>query len=317
MKKIDLAPILILTLNRYEHFKNCVKSLSKCKHAEKSVICIALDYPLNKSHWQGYYKICEYLPKIRGFKDVIVIKRTTNYGPNMNFHYAADFLFEKYEHIIFSEDDNVFSPDFLDFVNRGLEIYQDRVDIFSISGYQYPINISHNDSQDVYLWQGYSAWGVGIWRDKWKKVPWQKDESIKIIKCFLKSYNSIYNCHKIANHYIPGLLLMIEQNKFNGDGMVCLHQFLNNMYSVFPAVSRVRNMGHDGSGTGCGYMENDLYSQQEVYSGEVGKCVMPADLQPQKEINKVLSKLFRRPLKSKIKSLGKILLLNAGLWPQK
>ena len=286
-----------------------------CQNAQESVLYIALDYPLKESHWQGYNQICEYLPKIFGFKEVTVISRTTNYGPNKNFESAADLLFEKYPYIIFSEDDNVFSPDFLNFVNRGLEIYQDRVDIFSISGYQYPIDIPHDYNQDIYLWQGFSAWGVGIWRDKWKKVPWEKDESMKTTKRFLKRYKSIYNYHKVANHYIPAKLLMIEQNKIHGDGIVCLHQFLNNMYSVFPIVSRIRNMGHDGSGTGCEYMENDIFAQQEVYSGEIGQYILPADLQPNKKINRVLAQYFRRPLKSKIKSLVKILLLNAGLWP--
>lgn len=311
----NLAPVLIPTLNRYNHFKNCVDSLAKCTHADKTDLFVAFDYPLNESHWEGYKNIRNYIRSIKGFKSVNIIQRETNFGAWKNVQDTRLQIFENNNRLILSEDDNIFSPDFLVFVNRGLDVYEDREDIYSISGYQYPLVMPKNYNQDVYLWQGYSAWGVGIWREKWKKVPWERDEAINKIKRFLKSYTSIYKHHKVANHYIPAKLKMIEQNRIHGDGYINLYQFLNNMYSVFPVISRVRNMGHDGSGIGCGYMENDIYAQQEVYSGEVGKCIMPADLQPQNEINKVLSKHFRRPLKSKIKTMGKIVLLNAGLWP--
>lgn len=317
MKKIDLAPILILTLNRYEHFKRCVTSLAMCKNAEDSVLYIALDYPLKESHWEGYKQICEYLPKIFGFKEVTVIKRDTNFGPNKNFEAASELLFEKYPYLIFTEDDNIFSPDFLDFVNNGLKIYKERKDIFSISGYQYPLDIPSNYNLDIYLWQGYSAWGVGIWRDKWKKVSLEKDKALTNIRNFFKSYKDIYNYYKVANHYIPALLFMIEKNRIHGDGYICLHQFSNNMYSVFPVISRVRNMGHDGSGTGCGYMENDIYAQQEIYFGEVGKSKMPICLQSNNDINKVLAQHFGIPFKLKIIIFIKTILLNTFLWPYK
>jgi hypothetical protein len=108
---------------------------------------------------------------------------------------------------------------------------------------------------------------------------------------------------------------MIEKNTIHGDAYLSLYQFLNNMSSVFPAVTRVRNMGHDGSGTCCGYIENDIYSKQEIYSGDVGQCILPTDLQPHIEINKVLANHFKWPLRSKIKTMGKIVLLNTGFWP--
>ena len=313
----EMAPLLIATLNRYEHFKDCVSSLAMCKSAGETELYIALDYPLEESHWQGYNRICKYIPKISGFKEIIVIKRTTNYGTNKNFSDAINLLFERYRKIIISEDDNIFSQDFLDFINKGLNFYQNREDIFSISGYQYPIQIPQSYGQDVYLWQGYSAWGVGVWRDKWQKVIWEREEALKIIKNFLKSYKSIYNYHNVANHYIPAKLRMIEQNRIHGDGYFCLHQYRNRMYSVFPVVSRVRNMGHDGSGTGCGHMEDDIYAKQEIYSGEVGSCRLPVDLSENKIINKLLAENFRTPLKSKIKTMGQILLLNFGIWPSK
>jgi hypothetical protein len=312
---MEYSPILITVYNRVNHFINCIESLKKCHLAKQSHLFIAIDAPYQNTDLEANNQIIKYSKTISGFKEITIFIRNQNLGARGNIDLSRSDIFRKYDTLIFSEDDNVFSIDFLLYINKGFDTYKDREDVFSISGYQYPISMPKNYDQDVYLWQGYSAWGVGIWREKWEKVLWEKDDAINIIKRFLKSYKSIYKHHKVANHYIPAKLKMIEQNWIHGDGYISLYQFQNNMYSVFPVVSRVRNMGHDGSGFGCGHMENDIYAQQEVYSGEVGQFIMTADLQPQNEINKVLSKHFKRPLRSKIKTMGKIVLLNAGLWP--
>ena len=49
----EYAPILIPTLNRYEHFKRCVESLAKCTHAEKTELVIGLDYPPSERYQKG------------------------------------------------------------------------------------------------------------------------------------------------------------------------------------------------------------------------------------------------------------------------
>jgi hypothetical protein len=316
MKNFKFAPVLIPTLNRFDHFKRCVDSLVKCNNAINTVLYVALDYPLKDSHWPGYNQICEFIPQISGFKDVILIKRNKNFGPGKNSKDAINMLFEKHCSLIFSEDDNIFSTDFLDFVNNGLVTYEFRDDIFSISGYQYPISISEKYVHDIYLWQGYSGWGVGIWRDKWEKLGWDSDVgAMDMIKKFLYNYKDCYNYNKIANIYIPAKLDMIKQNTIHGDGYFCLYQFLNNMYSVFPVISRVRNLGHDGSGINCGHLENDIYAKQEIYSGNHEYYRMPIDLKPHEEINNLLYKHFKEPLKSNIKSIIKMFLLRIGLWP--
>ena len=193
--------------------------------------------------------------------------------------------------------------------------YEFREEIFSVSGYQYPITIPEDYDHDIYIWQGYSGWGVGMWGYKWKKINWDSKEALNIISRFLKNFIGLYNYNKVANIYIPAKLSMIEQNTIHGDGYICLNLFLNKMYSVFPVISRVRNLGHDGTGINCGLLKNDIYAQQEIYSGEFGNCKMPFDLQPQKEINDALFLHFKSPLKAKVKTIIKIALLIGGFWP--
>ena len=92
MEITQFAPVLIPTLNRYEHFKRCVESLAHCTHADKTDLFIALDYPLKDSHWKGYKKIKQYLSEISGFKTITIIERERNFGAIDNFISAQKYL---------------------------------------------------------------------------------------------------------------------------------------------------------------------------------------------------------------------------------
>ena len=41
----NLAPVIIPTLCRYDHFKRLMESLNKCTWADKTDVYIGLDYP--------------------------------------------------------------------------------------------------------------------------------------------------------------------------------------------------------------------------------------------------------------------------------
>ncbi len=309
----NYAPVLIITLNRYEHFKRCIESLSVNLDADKTDIFIALDYPLIEEHWVGYRKIVAYLNKIRGFKSINIINRNTNYGILENYFKSKNEILSRYDRIIFSEDDNEFSPDFLSFMNRCLDVYKDSEDVFSISGYNYPISVPSSYPYEIYKWVGHSAWGFGIWKDKWMKIDFSEDVVFKNIQDFLHNFKDVAKYNSIANHYIPALFHMLKQERMHGDSYICMYQYINNMYSIFPTVSRVRNAGHDGSGENCGYMESELYRKQDIYSGS-SSCDLPFDIKPDEKINRILKTHFKRSLRSQVKTAAKLLLLNTGLY---
>ena len=189
------APVLILTLNRDLHFKNCVESLSKCLNADKTDLFIALDYPLNDSHYEGFNKIIKIIDTISGFKTINIIRRDVNYGIPRNFEDAMDKIFSVYDRVILSEDDNIFSSTFLNFVNGGLERYETRKDIFSVSGYNYPYKMPKWYREDAYLRQDFTGWGVGLWKDKWHNI----DTSIENFNdMFVKNYTKVSKYYKRA-----------------------------------------------------------------------------------------------------------------------
>jgi hypothetical protein len=287
------APVLISVLDRYEHFKNCVVSLAQNPLADKTILYIALDAPFAEKHREGHSKVLSYVEEIYGFKEVILFRRETNMGSTPNQFLAMDDIFQQYDRLIFTEDDNVFSPNFLYFVNRGLEIYKNRGDIFSVSGYNYNITCS-GKSNMIYLWPGFSAWGVGIWKDKWKSI----DFSLQYIENAIYRKDVIRRTILTTDHYLPALLKILKTKEITDDTLVCLHIIENKMKSVFPIISKVRNQGADGSGEHCGINDNLIKQEIDKSIDDISEFIV----QDAKTFNieNKLKQLFKRTMKENV-----------------
>ena len=184
MKIKQYAPVLICTLNRHVHFKRCVESLAACTHADKTDLYIGLEYPSKDDHWEGYRIIKAYLDTIKGFKTVNITVREKNFGVYDNWMGMEKYVYEQHDRIIISEDDNIFSTDFLNFVNKGLEKYKDRNDIFSISGYVYPIDMPKIFAQDTFLWSGFQAGGLACGKTSTKQLNGMKKKRYTLLMFF-------------------------------------------------------------------------------------------------------------------------------------
>jgi len=233
-----------------------------------------------------------YISQIEGFKSVISINRNENLGSFLSVRKAIDEILQKYRKIIFLEDDNIVSPNFLGFLNEGLAFYQNEKTIFSISAYNYPITIPASYHHNVYKWQGFSAWGVGLWLDRWEKMDWKlpKPDVIKQNKALKKKINLA------GEHLYPLIKYSHNSGREIIDVIVSYYMCQQDLFSVFPITSKVRNMGHDGSGEHGGV--TDRFRNQILDSGSEYSFV--ANLSPNKEINKQIRKYFRLSLKSKL-----------------
>ena len=262
MKILNYAPILIPTLNRYEHFRRCVESLSRCAHADKTELVIGLDYPPSEKYIEGWEKICNYVSTISGFAQVTILKREYNYGVHKNIDDIKEYASKKYDRFIMSEDDNEFSPNFLDYINKGLEIYKDNPNIYAICGYNYPIDMSGYEFE-YYFSHEFAGWGYGGWFEKQEKV-------YKIIQNPQYPID-LYKKYPLGLYFKSNLKLMSLATRvgdgFLGDVYLTSYLHSRNIYTVFPKVSKVRNWGHDGTGINCGAMEKRLevlYTKQSI-----------------------------------------------------
>lgn len=306
---MNYAPVLVPTLCRVSHFRNCINSLLKCQFSNKTDLFIALDFPAEEKHWEGYKQIIDFINEIDGFKSVNVIKREQNYGSFKNIHSACTLLFKDYRSLILIEDDNFFSEDFLNFMNRSLDKFEYDSKIFSVCGYNYPVIMPNNYNKNVYIWQGHSGWGEAYWRDKYLRVDWSENGYFENIEVFLRKYKVVIKFNKIANNYLPALLHARNARLLHGDIYICMHQYLNKMYSIFPSESRVRNLGNDGSGENCSKLNNDIFSNQKIYFGS-SRYVIDDYIAEDYQINLILKKYFQKSLINKIVSYFKLFLIN-------
>ena len=306
MEITQFAPVLIPTLNRYEHFLRCVESLSKCTHADKTDLYIALDYPANDLHWEGYNKIKEYLNEISGFKSLNIIQRDKNFGAIQNFRNAREQIFQTCDRIILSEDDNEFSPNFLDYINKGLDKFENDPRVIAICGFSYPIEIPKNYNYNHYFSKAFSAWGYGIWKSKYNDIDW----SINNIKKFLKNPFNIWKIKYVPYDLLFGLFHIIKTGKITGDRIFAFNNFIHNTYSVFPTISKVKNCGHDGSGIHCNVSKLTYILQEQMIDEEKIFCFdnvkVKEDPNIKKSINKHFKSLLNKSFKKRLKRWIKI-----------
>lgn len=254
------APVIIPTLNRYEHLKRCVESLACCMQAENTELIIGLDYPPTPKYENGWLEIRQYLPTITGFKKVTILNRERNYGAVANMNDLIEYALKSYDYYIFTEDDNVFSPNFLDYMNKGLALYENNPKVMALCGYSYFDIEKEKHDGNVMAYRKYSAWGVGHWRCK----NFVSDQSSRSDYCeaILKSWKNSVRLWRIHPISINDFLSMHFRKQIYGDSLANAMLCLEGKYCVFPKVSLVRNCGHDGSGEHCS--ETSVFVNQKI-----------------------------------------------------
>lgn len=274
------APIFIPTLNRFEHFRKCLESLEKCTGAEHTEVYIALDFPPSEKYQFGWSQIDAYLrnkEEHHNFKELIVVRRERNYGvgkKDSNTAVMRRDLMERYDSIIYSEDDNVFSPNFLDYMNKGLELFRDDPTVYCICGYTQSYDFRTEGASFFRHSADMSAWGYGIWNDR---VLARKDFVANDM--FHKTF-SIKHYLKIRKLGLNRALQYIHAS-FHGAGFIrltddiaTLFAAVNNMTMIVPNKSLVRNMGWDGSGdsykgAGSRMLKKDPTIAEKHFSQEI------------------------------------------------
>ena len=307
------APLLITTLCRYEHFKQCVESLSNNEYANETDLYIGLDYPLKETHWEGYKKIREYIYSgISGFANVYCIEHTQNRGWYNNFLAVRERIYKNYDCFIYSEDDNVFAPTFLKFMNACLKKYKQDERVYAVSGYCYPIP-DRDYTGNVFASKIYfSASGYGVWKSKedimYSQSTMENFEGLLKNRCYMKrlekaSKNQFCNFVRGMMQYKSELIKNQEVQKI--DLSFGLQMFATNKVMIMPCKSLVRNCGYDGSGVNCGVIErrnsgdenhrNYNFSTQPIDEKTLWNNISEVSDAERDEINKCIDAFFKIP----------------------
>ncbi|MDR1783880.1 MAG: glycosyltransferase [Dysgonamonadaceae bacterium] len=244
MDKKFLAPICLFVYNRLELTKQTVAALQKNFLASESELFVFSDGAKTENASEKVNQVREYVKTIDGFKTVKIFESKENKGLATSIISGVTQILEKYGKAIVLEDDLVTSPNFLDFMNAALDYYEHNYTVFSIAGYTPPIK---NADSDVYFTQRASSWGWATWNDRWDKIDWNVSDYEQFSRNgkLKKQFNRMgTDMCKMLNDQMKG--------KINSWAIRwCFHQFKNNLFSVFPANSKIINIGtgNDASNT--------------------------------------------------------------------
>lgn len=243
----NYAPIIIPTLCRFDHFKRCIDSLAANKIAPETELYIGLDYPPSDKYEEGWRKIKDYIPTITGFKNVVILEATTNLTAQGNIEALKNHIRQRgYDSYIFTEDDNVFSPNFLEYANWGLKEFENDKSIFAVVGFK-RVNVDFLKN-NVYKYPRYVAWGFATWFNRVDKMDEFKD--FDRLRQIVKSWPlSIVFTKKV--YTAVSIIRMIKKQYILEDTLPSLLP-LEERFCIYPKVSMVRNEGFDGTGLHCG-----------------------------------------------------------------
>ena len=299
MKK-TLAPVLLFVYARPNHTKKMIESLSKNKLAKESEVWIFSDNAKKDSAKENVRQVREYIHSIENkgyFKKVHIIEAQKNKGLANSVIDGVTEIINELGKAIILEDDLVVTNNFLDYMNEALDFYEKDERIWSISGYNFSMDIPEKYKHDIFLSYRGCSWGWATWKEQWNTVDWNVED-----------YNKFKNSYKKRKHFNKGgndLSLMLDrQMRKEIDSWAirwCYSQSKQNKYTIYPVNSLVCNIGLDGSGTHSGNIRDYDVTINDTNTYKL------ENVEENKEILEIFKRKYNYGLKQKIREIFSIL----------
>lgn len=248
MEEQKYAPIVIFVYNRADRVQKLIQSLAKNPEAKHSSVYIYSDGAKDELGEVKVQNVRSYIDTIaeKGyFRAVHIQKAKKNKGLAKSIIEGVSEIMEKHGRAIVVEDDNIVSPDFLDYMNRGLEYYKDDSEVWAVGGFSRKMSFPQTYGHDVYAMQRISSYTWASWKDRWEMTDWEVSDYPRFLfdRRARKKFDycgkdrslmlDAQMCGKISSWAIRFEYSMVK----------------NNMYCVLPCLSRAICSGNDGSGT--------------------------------------------------------------------
>lgn len=251
-----LAPVVVFVYNRADHASQTLNHLSNNFLASESDLFIYCDNAKDEKSQEAVDNVravADEFARNSSFKKVTVIKAEKNKGLAASIISGVTEILNQYGKVIVVEDDLITSKDFLTYMNNALDFYEDNPKIWSVSGYTFPLKSLEKYKHDVYMSPRGCSWGWATWKNRFDKVDWD----ISDFDDFIKNPSRV----KHFNEGGPDMTEMLTRQvngKINSWAIRwCYQESKENMFTVYPVKSRIRNIGCDNSGTNC--VSSSLY----------------------------------------------------------
>jgi hypothetical protein len=231
------APIVLFAYNRLDTLKCTLENLQNNCLAKESDIYIYSDQGKDPVDMERVVEVRKYLERINGFKSVSLMFSERNRGLANSVISGVDEVVKKYGKVIVVEDDLITSTNFLAFMNQCLTFYKDNSKVYSVSGYTTECTRLGDD--DVYFTKRASSWGWATWDNRWLKVDW----CVRDFRDFERSRKKQLAFNKMGSDLSNMLKKQMAGEIDSWAVRWAYHQFKSNLYTVYPTVSKVQNIG--------------------------------------------------------------------------
>lgn len=260
----SLFPVVLFCYKKLDTLEKTIAQLLKNKLSGNTDLFIYSDGAKDESSREAVEQVRSFLKTIGGFQSVTIIESPVNKGLANSIIGGVNDMLEKYEAVIVLEDDLLSSENFLQFMNAALHFYQRESQVFSISGYSLPLKLEKEYGYDVYFTRRASSWGWATWRDRWQNIDWKVTDYPE----FARNRKAQRKFNRMGSD-LSGMLKKQMEGKINSWAIRwCYHQYKYQLYSVFPVVSRIQNIGFDDRST---HNQKAQFSRFSTILDESGK----------------------------------------------
>lgn len=291
----ELAPLIIFVYNRADVTEKMLEAINKNELTEDTEVYIFSDGSKNTEDKEKVDHVREIISRFRNsnnFKEVHIIEAEENKGLANSIISGVTEIIRRYGKVIVLEDDLITATNFLTFMNECLEFYRDNPKIWSIGGTSYLLPALEKYPHDVYTCYRGESWGWASWLDRWEKVDWD-----------ISDYEQFMHDRKRKKMFRRGGQDMVDALKRQREGKTdswairwCYQQSKEDMLTILPSKSLVKNIGWGEAGTHCSDKEDIFHTSVE---GE-GYRFKLEDVQVNAGIMKDFRRYYSRPFLQRI-----------------
>jgi len=243
------APVALFVYNRPDHTRRTLEALARNRLAADTSLYVFSDGPKADATVEDRERIAATRALVcsRAWtRKITLIESATNHGLADSIVTGVNRVLHEHDRIIVLEDDIVTSPGFLEFLNRGLELYANDRQVMHISGYMYPLRSP--PAETVFL-RVYSCWGWATWARAWRYYD-------PDVERHLRRYDTPERVRKFNIEGHGDFHRQLLENRSGRIRTWAIRWYASWLaqggFTLFPTRSLAQNIGHDGSGVHCG-----------------------------------------------------------------
>ena len=249
--------IAVFCYKRAAKLRRCIEALLQNPECCNMEIVFFSDGPKGEADKEGVLATRDYISQLTGFKKIHTQFREQNLSTGPNFQQGLQWLSHHYQRFIVIEDDLVVAPNYLKYMLDALDFYQAQENVFSISGFTFPLETTIYRF-DTVMHNRFCCYGWASWANRVKDVVWNE----AVLAQWL--YHTPH--FKTALDREGRDLSRILDKQLTGkistwDIQMQVQVHRNNMKVVYPVLSKAFNIGFDNESTntfGIDYLKTNV-----------------------------------------------------------